>query len=107
MQLTLLKGYPDFVGKRAIFVGWENGPPSYVQATGDIITLPLPNYYIDALFGGVQTVDGLYQVRAEPTGVGARKTWALIWYTVAGATVANGVNLSGSQIQIGGMCGQY
>jgi hypothetical protein len=108
MQLTLLKGYPDFVGKRATFVGWGNGPAVYHQATGDVVTLPMPNYYIDALFGGVNSVSGAYFVRAQSVGVGARQKWALFWYTAAGASVPdNSVLLAGEQIQIGGLCGQY
>jgi hypothetical protein len=117
MQLTLLKGYPDFVGKRATFVGWGNGPASYSQYTagiapaagtgGDPISLPLPNYYIDAASGGM-SVSGTYYARATSSGVGPRQTWKLVWY-VAGtnAQVAAAVNLSAEQIQIGGNCGQY
>jgi len=108
MQLTLLRGYPDFVGKRATFVGWENGPASYSQATGDVVTLPQRNYYIDAVNGGAtNSVSGNFYVRSQSSGVGPRMTWALIWYTSLGVQVANGVNLSAEQVQIGGNCGQY
>jgi hypothetical protein len=107
MQLTLLKGYPDFVGKRATFVGWENGPAAYNQTTGDIVTLPAPNYYIDAINGGAWSVGQAYFVRVVPSGVGARQQWALFWYTAAGAQVAGGFNLSAIQIQLSGFCGQY
>ena len=107
MQLTLLKGYPDFVGKRATFVGWGNGPASYSQTTGDVVRLPQPNYYIDAISSGTNTVSGTYFVRAQSSGVGPRMTWALFWYLAAGGPVANGTNLSAEQIQIGGNCGQY
>jgi hypothetical protein len=108
MQLTLLKGYPDFVGKRATFVGYGNGPAVYNQATGDIVTLPLPNYYIDSLQSGINSVSGQFFVRAQPVGVGPRQKWALFWYTAAGASVANNATtLAVEQIQIGGLCGQY
>jgi hypothetical protein len=113
MQLTLLKGYPDFVGKRATFVGWGNGPASYNQTTGDVISLPQRNYYIDAVAGGVNSINlttgvmGGFYVRAQSSGVGPRMTWALFWFTPAGLPVGNGVNLSGEQVQIGGNCGQY
>jgi hypothetical protein len=117
MQLTLLKGYPDFVGKRATFAGFGNGPASYVQfvaATapaagtgGDPFTLPMPNYYIDAL-GGATSVSGTYYVRAVSSGVGARQKWVLVWYVAAtNAQVGAGVPLSAEQLQIGGLCGQY
>jgi hypothetical protein len=118
MQLTLIKGYPDFVGKRANFVGWGSGPASYTQFTaatapavatgGDPVTLPLPNYYIDAVDSGGLTVSGTYYVRAIQSGVGARQTWRLVWYVTTGnAQVGAAVNLSAEQIQIGGKCGQY
>jgi len=119
MQLTLLRGYPDFVGKRATFVGWGNGPASYVQMTaatapaaatgGDPVSIGRPNYYIDSLDGGgACTVSGTYNVRAVSSGVGPRQTWRLVWYvTASGAQVGAGVNLSAEQIQIGGKCGQY
>src|SRR3974390_2700929 len=95
MQLTLLKGYPDFVGKRATFVGFGSGPASYtqlVQATapattatgGDPLTLPLPNYYIDAVDSAGITVSGKYYVRAVSSGVGARQAWRLVWYVTTG-----------------------
>jgi hypothetical protein len=119
MQLTLLKGYPDFVGKRATFVGYGSGPASYVQLVqgvapaagtgGDPLTFLLPNYYIDSIdSAGVLTVSGKYFVRAISSGVGARQKWALVWYvTTGGAEVGAGVILSAEQIQIGGKCGQY
>jgi hypothetical protein len=107
MQLTLLKGYPDFVGKRATFVGWGNGPASYSQTTGDVVTLQPVGFRIDALAGGVNSVSGNFYVRSQSSGVGARMTWALYWYTSAGVQVANGVNLAAEQIQVGGNCGQY
>jgi hypothetical protein len=108
MQLTLLRGYPDFVGKRATFVGFGNGPASYNATTGDIVKLPQPNYYIDAIESGALTVSGTYFVRAKPSGVGPRMTWALFWFSTAGGgAVSAGTPLSAEQIQIGGNCGQY
>ena len=108
MQLTLLKGYPDFVGKRATFVGWGNGPVAYNPVTDDLVTLPQPNYYIDAIAGGgTNSVSGNFYVRAQSFGVGPRVKWVLVWYTAAGVQVASGFNLSAEQVQIGGFCGQY
>lgn len=108
MQLTLLKGYPDFVGKRAIFVGYGSGPASYNSTTGDPVAMPLPNWYIDMIDGGANTVSGTYFVRAQPAGTGARQAWALFWYATSNATpVNNATNLSAEKIQIGGKCGQY
>ena len=116
MQLTLLKGYPDFVGKRATFVGYGNGPVLYVPFTagvapaaatgGDPITLPMPNWYIDAIDSGATfTVSGAYFVRAASVGVGPRQKWVLAWFLAAGGPASG--NLSAEQIQISGKCGQY
>ena len=77
--------YPEFVGRRALFAGSGNGPASYVPGTGDLVTLNLPSYYIDALIGGATSVSGKYAVYADPTGTGARQDWYLRWY-VATAT---------------------
>jgi hypothetical protein len=41
MQLTLLHGYPDLIGKRFAFVGYGTGPASYSRTTGDAIALPI------------------------------------------------------------------
>ncbi len=118
MQLTLLKGYPDFIGKRAVFTGYGSGPTSYTQVTagtapaaatgGDSLTIPLPNWYIDAVDSASLTVSGTYYVRPLSTGVGARQKWVLMWFvTATNAQVGAAVNLSAEQIQISGKCGQY
>ena len=65
--------YPDFIGRRATFVGSGTGPTSYVFGTGDLVTLNLPSYYIDALLGGVTSVSGKYVVYPNPAGIGARQ----------------------------------
>lgn len=78
MNLTLLKGYPDFVGKRATFAGYGNGPSSYVTG-GDPLVLPLYNYYTDAVFSPVYSVSGNYQVMPIPAAVGPRQAWKLKW----------------------------
>jgi hypothetical protein len=109
MQLTLLKGYPDFVGKRATFVGFGSGPASYSPTTGDLITLPMPNFYIDAIAGGtINSVSGLNFAKVQPSGVGPRMKWTLFWFvTSTGAPVGSGVSLATEQLQFGGFCGQY
>ena len=108
MQITFLKGYPDFVGKRATFVGFGNGPASYSQTTGDVVTIPLSNWYIDAVGGGVMSVSGTYFVRSQAAGTGARQAWTLHWYASSGgAEVSNAVNLSAEKLQLSGNIGQY
>jgi hypothetical protein len=108
VQLTFLHGYPDRVGKRATFVGFGNGPKSYATA-GDPITLPIFQFYIDAMFGnGVLTVSKTYFVRAFPAGSGPRQAWSLKWYTAStGSEVSAATDLSAEVIQIGGLGGFY
>lgn len=108
MLLTGLKGYPDFVGKRANFVGFGTGPASYSQTTGDVVALPMPGWYIDSIDGAPLSVSGTYYVRPQPAGTGARQAWTLHWYvTATNAEVGAAVNLSAEKIQIGAKVGQY
>lgn len=79
MQLTLLHGYPDLIGKRSAWCGYGNGPKSYVPLTGDPLVVPQFQYYIDNVNGSVMSVSGNYQIIAKPSGVGPRQTWAAIW----------------------------
>lgn len=107
MQLTLLHGYPDLIGKRYAFVGYGTGPASYSRTTGDAIALPSFQNYIDAI-NGATSVSGTYEVRAVPSIVGPRATWALHWYVIAtGAEVANAVDLSAEKVQLSGFGGTY
>ena len=109
MQVTLLHGYPDLVGKRALFCGYGNGPASYSQTTGDPVTVPQYQFYIDMITsGGVQTVSGTYYAQPRPKAGGVRQTWAMHWFvTSTNAEVANAVNLSAEVLQVAGMGGTY
>jgi len=110
MILTLFDGlYPDFVGRRQLFAGTGTGPTVYNSTTGDIVTLNNTRLYIDVLFGGIQSVGGVYTVFARPSAVGIRQSWTLHWFTTVGMTeVANGsAALAGVEIQLGGFCGQF
>jgi len=111
MQLTLLKGYPDAVGKRQIICGNGKGPASYVQFTttagGDPVANPSFLNYIDALFPAV-SISGTYVVYPVPTIVGPRQSWRLKWVTIStGTEVSAATNLSGESVQIGGFGGVY
>lgn len=111
MQLTLLHGYPDSVGKRQIVCGTGKGPTSYVQVTatagGDPITNPSFQNYLDILFPAM-TVSGTYIVYPMPVAVGARATWRLKWVTAStGAEVGAATNLSAESVQLGGFAGVY
>lgn len=128
MQLELLSGYPDNIGRRHAWVGFGTGPTSYQQATKDIIFFPRQTFYIDAIipalsYNPTTGVIGTYIVYGVPaplgplapngvaagvSGVGPRLVWALKWCLASsGAEVANGTNLSGQQVQLAGFGGQY
>jgi hypothetical protein len=117
--------YPDFAGRRGLFVGSGTGPVSYVAGTGDLVTLALTNYYIDVLIGGVISLSKNYVVYADPTGTGARQQWYLRWFaasTSAGGSVVttrlgtaanyallaySGITNVGSSVITGGNIGSY
>jgi hypothetical protein len=95
MQLTLLHGYPDFMGKRKAFVGFGAGPVS-LPAGGDVIQFPTYGNYIDWVSDGV-SIDGLYQVTARPSATGPRAIWALYWaYLTANAVATLAQNVAGT-----------
>lgn len=107
MNITLLKGYPDLIGKREAFVGFGSGPSSYLQSTGDPLVSPKFQFFFDAVFSAM-SVSKTYYVRFYPSGTGARQTWIAKWYVVAtGAETADAVNLSAEKVQIGGFGGSY
>lgn len=95
--------YPDFVGKRALFVGNGAGPTNATNA--DPVSLALTNYYIDAVLGG-GSISGTYYVEATPNGVGPRATWSLTYYAVSNGAKQTG-NLSAETFVISAFVGQY
>jgi hypothetical protein len=78
MQPTLLKGYPDLIGRRQAWTEYVNGPASYVSG-GDPVILPLYGIHIDDVFGPVYSMSGNYLATPIPSGVGPRQTWKLKW----------------------------
>lgn len=107
MNLTLLKGYPDRVGKRNTFCASAVGPTSYNTTTKDVVASPVFQFYIDAIFPAM-TVSGTYFVTFVPSAGGARPTWKAVWWTVSGMTeVTNTTNLSAETVQFGGFGGFY
>ena len=113
MQLTLLKGYPDYVGKRQIFCGNGVGPKSYAVKTsspnagGDVIVFPPFQNYIDVTFPAM-SLSGTYIVYPFPVAVGPRQVWSLMWVTrTTGAEVAASTDLSAESVQLGGYAGVY
>ena len=100
--------YPEYVGRRGIFVGTGTGPASYSQTTGDPVSVALTPYYIDAIPGQVTTVSGTYSVQFHPTGTGTRQSWIAVWFVVStGAQVNNATNLSAEKVQVGLFGGQF
>jgi hypothetical protein len=55
MQLTMLTGYPDNVGRRHIWAGYGNGPANYQQAAKDPLAQPRFQFYFDTVFPAVTT----------------------------------------------------
>ena len=107
MILTMVNGYPDFIGYRQAFCGYGTGPASYVTG-GDPVTLQNNRRFIDVLFGGMLSLSGNYEVKAIPSATGERVTWKAVWFVVStGAQVGSSVNLSGETVQMGGYCGQW
>lgn len=108
MQLTLLSGYPDLVGRRQDFVGYGTGPASYSQTTGDALQQFQYEGSFDFVEDTPQDPTGTYYAKARPSAVGARATWSLHWFVVAtNAEVANGINLSTYSLQVSGKSGLY
>jgi len=108
MILTMLNGYPDYIGYRQAFAGYGSGPASYSQTTGDVVTLSNNRRFIDVIQGWQLSQSGTYYVRPWLQVTGERQTWTLLWYvTATNAQVANGVNLSAETVQLFGTCGQF
>lgn len=120
MQVTLLHGYPDLVGRRRIYVAFGTGPASYVQysvgppvAGGDLITgLPFQTY-IDAIPGSAVSTDGTIIAVPIPNAVGTRQVWRFRYFNLSasspgvGAEVTAATNLSTKSFQFFFVGGQH
>lgn len=119
MQVTLLKGYPDRVGRRSIWVGTGNGPASYTggnSPTDAITGLPF-QFYIDAVTEISISASGTYYAMAQPSTVpiaaagtafvgNPRATWNLRYFTTSnGAEVSNNTNLAAEKFTVSGFGG--
>ena len=108
MQLTLLPGYPDMIGRRRDFVGYGSGPTSYNPTTGDPLSAVGYETYFDIVNDTPQDPTGTYYAKARPNVVGPRATWSLHWFVVSsGAEVGSTIDLSAISLQVGGKMGQY
>ena len=109
MDITLLKGYPDLVGRRFVWAGSTVGPASYTTG-GNSIALPGFQDQIDSIdSSGGLSVSGTYTYRAIPSGAGPRATWKLKIYTAAApqTEVSNATDLSAETFAISGKGGRY
>ncbi|PWT93079.1 MAG: hypothetical protein C5B54_02440 [Acidobacteria bacterium] len=110
MQLTLLSGYPDNVGRRHIWCGWGKGPEHYNHITKDPLAAPRFQFYFDSVFPAVSK-SGEYIVYGFAAGVGARLEWKLIWKHFSGLQigqeVTQGHDLSHEEVQLSGFGGQF
>jgi|SRR5580765_456885 len=115
MQLKMLEGYPDAIGRRKVIVGNGVGPTSYSGGVtgGDAITgLPF-QWYTDIILGPVVSVSGNFIAIPQISGVGARQTIKLRYFAFAagspaiGAEVSNTTNLSAEKFQVGLLGGLY
>jgi len=93
VNVTLLKGYPDFIGKRQAWAGYGNGPASYVQG-GDPLILPQYGAYLDTIDSSSLSVSQNYSVVGLPSGVGPRKSWKLKWLYAGGQIGVNSFSVS-------------
>jgi hypothetical protein len=110
MQLTMLIGYPDNVGRRHIWCGHGHGPHTYEHATKDPLEPPRFQFYFDSVFPAVSK-SGNYIVYGVASGVGPRQQWRLVWKHFTGLQigqeVAEDTNLSAEEVQLSGFGGQF
>lgn len=108
MQLALFKGYPDLIGRRQAFCGSGAGPISYNSTTGDPISVPGYERYVDIVLEVPQDPTGTYYAVARPSIAGARATWSLFYYAASNsAAVGNATNLSTFNFTVAGFMGEY
>src|ERR1700758_5217344 len=99
MQLNILHGYPDAIGRRKVIAGWGTGPKSYTGgvANGDAITGLPYQWYTDVIIGApIISVTGNYVALVQFSGVGARQTIKLRYFAFASTSPAIGAEVSDS-----------
>jgi hypothetical protein len=93
MQLTMLPGYPDLMGRRAAFTAYGSPATTYTASAGppltggDTITLPGYENYIDCILEVPFDTTGRVYGVAQPSSIGPRATWNVFYYTAAGVLV--------------------
>jgi hypothetical protein len=103
--------YPIHTGNREVFVGIGNGPSSYNQTTGDILSVASNPFNIDAVLGLAVTTDGTYIGIPVPIAVSGRNSsggWTIFWYafatsgggTPAWTALGSGASIATKQVQL-------
>lgn len=92
MPRGYLNGYPASAGGKVIVAGTMTGPASYVTPAGQVFTDSAARS-IDYLDGGISQ-SGTYNIRARPQIPGNPHQWSFRWFTLTGAEVTAGTNLS-------------
>lgn len=107
MELTLLSGYPDFVGRRQLWCGYGHGPEDYDRDDKDPIHVPPFSFFIDAVIPALSS-SGNFIVYGFAEGVGARQEWKLKWVKAEdGEEVENHEDLSDESVQLAGFGGSF
>ena len=102
MADTRLADYPARLGDKQLVVVDHTGPASYtaggetIGTSGSLIGTTVQGLSaIDAIVGsGYLSNSGNYQIAAQSTGVGLRKTQKLVWFPVGALETVPGVPLS-------------
>ncbi len=110
MNLTLLSGYPDLMGRRMAFCGTGSCPSTYTAAAGppltggDTLTIAGYETYIDCVLEIPIDPTGYYYAIAQPSFNGPRATWKLFYYNAAtGALITTApATLTGTTFLISG-----
>jgi hypothetical protein len=104
VDITLNKGYPDFVGLRTLYCGSGAGPTSYTTG-GEALNIATFQYHVDSV-DSCASVSGTYWGIGIPNATGPRATWKLLLFvTATGAQVGSGVNLSAEKFVVSGKGG--
>jgi hypothetical protein len=96
MQVKVYPGlYPDFIGKRSIFVGVGTGPATYTTGVGDQVGVNINPFFIDSLSGGILDTSGTYIATFYSKATGVRQTWYARYIVAStGAEYTGGAALS-------------
>lgn len=95
------------IGQREVFTMYGSGPSSYsaisASGTGDLITMPGDNLYIDSVIAHGFSISKNYYVRPFSSVVGTtRATWGFAWYYAKPQTGVAGLTFTAGSGQTNG-----